>query len=216
MRTRRVHFIQFREKSKKFRFSQKTLMRDKNIQMTKKSKVTADIICTIRKHARAKKITLSVKDGNRVLVTIPKWVSYRAGKKFADKNKAWIKKKLAEARKITKKSILEKGTREDYKKNKERARKLVQRKLKRFNKHYKFKIGRIAIRNQRTRWGSCSEKNNLNFNWRIVLLKDEQVNYLVVHEMCHLGQMNHSKKYWDLVGETIPNHREIAKQLRGL
>ncbi|MEA2007037.1 MAG: M48 family metallopeptidase [Patescibacteria group bacterium] len=182
--------------------------------MEKKSKIATGIICTIRKHARTKKITLSVKDGNRVLVTIPKWVSYKAGKKFANKHKVWIKKKLAEARKITKKSILEKGTIEDYKRSKEKARKLVTMKLEKFNKYYKFKIGRIAIRNQRTRWGSCSEKKNLNFNWRIVLLNDEQVNYLIVHELCHLGQMNHSKKYWELVGETIPNYREIAKQLR--
>ncbi len=174
------------------------------------------IICMIRKHARAKKITLTVKDGNRVLVTVPRWVSYRAGKKFASKHKAWIKKKLTEARKITKKSILEKGTTQDYKKHKEEARKLVKEKIEKFNKYYKFKIGRIAIRNQKTRWGSCSEKKNLNFNWRIVLLKDNQVEYLVVHELCHLGQMNHSKKYWMLVGETIPNHKEIAKQLRVL
>lgn len=174
------------------------------------------IVCTIRKHARAKKITLSVKDGSRVLVTVPKWVSYRAGKKFASKHKDWISKKLAEGKKMTKKSIFEKGTIEDYKKNKEKARELVTRKIEKFNNHYGFKVGRIAIRNQRTRWGSCSEKRNLNFNWRIVLLNDKQVDYLVVHELCHLGQLNHSKKYWDLVAQTIPNYRLLAKQVRVL
>lgn len=174
------------------------------------------IICTIRKHARAKKITLSVREGNRVTVTVPKRVSYKTGKKFANKHKAWIKQKLRQAGKITKKSILEKGTIQDYKRNKAQARKLVELKIERFNKHYNFRFKRIAIRNQRTRWGSCSENKNLNFNYRIIFLKEKHANYLVVHELCHLGQMNHSKRFWDLVAQTIPNYRQIAKEVRGL
>lgn len=97
---------------------------------------------------------------------------------------------------------------------KEMARARVSERLLYFNQHYKFKYGRISIRNQTTRWGSCSSKGNLNFNYRIATLPDDLVDYIVVHELCHRGQFNHSKKFWDLVGETIPDHENLQKQLR--
>ncbi len=174
------------------------------------------VICTIRKHSSAKKITLSVRDGGRVTVTIPKRVSYKTGKKFANKHRTWIKQKLRQAKRITRKSILEKGTIRDYKKNKARARELVESKIEKFNKRYNFHFKRISIRNQRTRWGSCSTNKNLNFNYRIIFLKEKHVNYLVVHELCHLGQMNHSRQFWALVAKEIPDYKQLAKEVRAL
>ncbi len=101
-----------------------------------------------------------------------------------------------------------------YLEQKEDARKLVLERLEYWNKHYNFKYGRVSIRNQRSRWGSCSSKGNLNFNFRIVTLPIHLVDYLIVHELCHLGQMNHSQKFWDLVGETLPNYIELSQELR--
>jgi len=96
----------------------------------------------------------------------------------------------------------------------EHARQLVENRLSHINKIYKFKINRVAIKNQKTRWGSCSSKGNLNFNYKIIYLKPALADYLIVHELCHLGQMNHSKKFWALVEKTIPDYRRINKELR--
>ncbi len=76
--------------------------------------------------------------------------------------------------------------------------------------------GRIAIRNQRTRWGSCSSKGNLNFNYRIVFLPIELVDYIVVHELCHLLEFNHSSVFWGHVGRVLPNYPLHRAALRSI
>jgi predicted metal-dependent hydrolase len=97
---------------------------------------------------------------------------------------------------------------------KEMARTLVENRLSFFNKIYKFKINRVAIKNTTTRWGSCSSKKNLNFNYKIIYLRSDLANYLIVHELCHLSELNHSKKFWALVSQTIPNYAKINKELK--
>jgi predicted metal-dependent hydrolase len=99
-------------------------------------------------------------------------------------------------------------------KKREQAMNLVENKISHFNKFYNFQINRIVIKNQSSRWGSCSSKKNLNFSYKILYLRPELADYLVVHELCHLGQLNHSKKFWDLVKQTIPNYVELNKELR--
>ncbi|MBU1110417.1 M48 family metallopeptidase [Patescibacteria group bacterium] len=102
----------------------------------------------------------------------------------------------------------------DYKEKKEIARKLVKEKVERFNSFYAFKFGRISIRNQRTRWGSCSSKKNLNFNYRIIYLPERLADYIIIHELCHLKELNHTKKFWALVSKTFPDYKSINKELR--
>jgi predicted metal-dependent hydrolase len=97
---------------------------------------------------------------------------------------------------------------------KEQARIFVENRISYFNKIYNFKINRIAIKNTSTRWGSCSSKRNLNFNYKIIYLKPYLADYLIVHELCHLGELNHSKKFWTLVRQTIPEYAKINKELR--
>ena len=99
-------------------------------------------------------------------------------------------------------------------KKRERALVLVENRISHFNRAYKFKINRIVIKNQSTRWGSCSSKGNLNFNYKIIYLKPELADYLIVHELCHLGQLNHSKKFWALVSKAIPDYAKINKELK--
>lgn len=104
-----------------------------------------------------------------------------------------------------------------YYRHKEQARMLVHQKLEHWNKFYNFSYQRVAIRNQRTRWGSCSSKGNLNFNYRIVFLPEPLQDYLIVHELCHLQEFNHSRAFWDLVEQTIPEyrkHRLLMKKYR--
>lgn len=73
---------------------------------------------------------------------------------------------------------------------------------------------RISIRDQRTRWGSCSLKGNLNFNWKLVLLPEELADYVIVHELCHRIYMNHSSDFWKLVERELPDYRQRRKALK--
>jgi predicted metal-dependent hydrolase len=94
------------------------------------------------------------------------------------------------------------------------ALRIVKEHIAELNAHYGFSYNRIAIRDQRTRWGSCSSKRNLNFNYRIVHLPHELARYLVAHELCHLAQMNHGIQFWSLVEETVPDYRRLRAELR--
>jgi len=107
-------------------------------------------------------------------------------------------------------------TTKDYIRHKELARKLVHDRLGFYNRIYGFKVNRVAIRNQKSRWGSCSTKGNLNFNYRIVKLPLELVDFVIVHELCHLEEFNHSRQFWSLVEKSIPDYKFRHKQLRAI
>lgn len=101
-----------------------------------------------------------------------------------------------------------------YAKYKELALEIAHRKMEEFNKVYNFKYNRISIKNQKTRWGSCSKSGNINFNYKIALLSDRLTDYIIVHELCHLGEFNHSKNFWNLVEKTIPDYEQRREELK--
>ena len=74
--------------------------------------------------------------------------------------------------------------------------------------------GRISIRGQKTRWGSCSSKGNLNYNYLLMLCPDDVIEYVVIHELCHRVYMNHSKRFWEKIEEFCPNYRQARKWLK--
>ena len=74
--------------------------------------------------------------------------------------------------------------------------------------------GRISIREQKTRWGSCSSKGNLSFNWRRSLAPEEVLDYVVVHELAHRREMNHSRAFYAIVGSVLPDYKQPKKWLR--
>ena len=98
--------------------------------------------------------------------------------------------------------------------HKEYARACIMRRLVHWHTIYGYTYGRVAIRNQSSRWGSCSRKGNLNFNYRIAFLSPELMDYVIVHELCHLKEFNHSQNFWDLVGQEIPEYKKIRNSLR--
>jgi len=73
---------------------------------------------------------------------------------------------------------------------------------------------RILIRGQKTRWGSCSRKKNLSFNWKLMMAPEPVVEYVIIHELIHLKEMNHSKRFWELVAQYCPGWREHKKWLK--
>lgn len=90
----------------------------------------------------------------------------------------------------------------------------MQARLMYFNQHYTLEWNRVAIRNQRRCWGSCSSQKNLNFSYKLLLLPSHLCDYIIVHELCHLQEMNHGPQFWSLVAETIPDYKERIKQLK--
>ncbi len=74
--------------------------------------------------------------------------------------------------------------------------------------------GRIIVREQKTRWGSCSSKHNINLNWKLIMMPEEILNYVVVHELAHLKQMNHSKAFWEEVEKVLPDYKKQKEWLK--
>lgn len=168
---------------------------------------------------RARRVKLTVYFDGNFVITAPKSANHKTIQNFILKKSDWIINKidyfknLAESAKKSGKIII-KGRKRDYLKNKEKARIFVENKINLFNKIYEFKINRISVKNQKTCWGSCSKKGNLNFNYKIIFLPDKFADYIVAHEVCHLKELNHSKNFWDLVKIAVPNCLETKKELR--
>ncbi len=108
-------------------------------------------------------------------------------------------------RKITEKEITE---------LKKQAKKYIPGRVAHYAEQMQVDYGRIAIRCQKTRWGSCSQKGNLNFNCLLMELPPEIIDYVVVHELCHRLQMNHSGKFWAEVEKVLPDYRERRRWLK--
>ncbi len=94
------------------------------------------------------------------------------------------------------------------------ARVAIPGRVAELNSEGRFRYGRVSIRNQRTRWGSCSRKGTLSFNWRLLLRPAGVMDYLIYHEFAHLEQMNHSPKFWMVVEEICPSYREFEAWLK--
>ena len=96
----------------------------------------------------------------------------------------------------------------------ESARKIFKRKTAAYARKMGVTYGRITIREQKTRWGSCSSAGNLNYNWRLIFAPEEIVDYIVVHELAHRLEMNHSKAFYNIVESVLPDYRKAQKWLR--
>jgi len=106
------------------------------------------------------------------------------------------------------------GDPREYRRLKEDARMFVHKRLQVLNHHYGFAYKRVAIRNSSSRWGSCSQKGNLNFHYRLLQLPLELADYIIVHELCHLAELNHSDRFWSRVAEVVPDWKRHRKALR--
>lgn len=101
-----------------------------------------------------------------------------------------------------------------YLAHREVARALITDRVSHYATKYGFAYGRIAIKDQKRCWGSCSTKNNLNFNYKLIFLPTELLDYIVVHELCHLRHFHHRAEFWEEVGKIIPDYKDRVLQLR--
>ena len=95
-----------------------------------------------------------------------------------------------------------------------KAGEIIKGRIEAIGRSMGLEYGRVFIKDQKTLWASCSGKRNLNFNWRLAAAPPEILDYVVIHELCHLREMNHSKKFWTLVGGACPDYKARKKWLR--
>ena len=173
----------------------------------------------IQKSARARNLRITIKADGTVTVTIPERLSLRAAETFVRQKESWIEKNIL---KIKKRNLIAggvsvpKGTAKDLKEKKEQALALVRTRLQHFNTTYGFSWNNLSVKNTSSRWGSCSKRKNLSFSYRIIYLPEVLADYLIVHELCHIDEFNHSSNFWKLVEKTIPNYKKLRTQLRGI
>jgi predicted metal-dependent hydrolase len=171
---------------------------------------------TVRKHRLAKRLKIAISCDGNCRVTLPWRMSMWDAEKFIQQNSQWVLDKMKTMKKIGGNSLFSRHNKKEYLKLREYARDFVAKRLEKYGEFYGFEYKKVAIRNQKTRWGSCSSKSNLNFNYKIVLLPERHADYIIVHELCHLKEFNHSRVFWNLVSQTIPEYKKIIKQLKVL
>lgn len=168
------------------------------------------IAYTIKKRNRQRQINFIVHQDGTLVVTAPKICTQKIIIREIQKNKKWIIKHIG--------NKLQYVTVDTCVVNhmKKAVKPIIEAKLLQFNSYYNFTYNRVTIRHQKTRWGSCSSDGNLNFNCKLMCLSNELREYVIAHELCHLEEMNHSKQFWRLVEKTIPNYKELRRELKNL
>lgn len=175
-------------------------IKDKNIEYTLKTS------------QRARRMRLAIYCNGDFIVTKPRGLGNGVVERFIIKKSDWIIKKISHFKGLKGNFYGDNSLR--YIEHKKEAEIFIKNKVEKINKFYKFKYNRVSVKNQKTCWGSCSGKGNLNFNYKILFLPEEMADYVVTHELCHLKELNHSHRFWALVAQTIPNYLEIRKELR--
>ncbi|MFA5131039.1 MAG: M48 family metallopeptidase [Patescibacteria group bacterium] len=161
----------------------------------------------------AKHLRLAVYVNGELVVTQPRFVSAKVVENFILSQAEWILKKINKSN-GSELGLLNRLTRRDYLRDRAAARELISARLKYYNSIYHYDYARLTIRNQKTRWGSCSKQGNLSFNFRLFYLPARLRDYVIVHELCHLKEFNHSAEFWRLVAKTVPNFKNLRKELR--
>lgn len=169
---------------------------------------------TLKVSRRAKRMRLAIYCDGNFVVTAPRGTDLNIIEKFILDKSKWIIDKL-DYFKSFKNRVFIKTKRADFLKYREEARLLAESRIQFFNTLHEFRFNRINIKNQKTRWGSCSRKGNINLNYKIALLPGHIADYIVAHELCHLVEFNHSKKFWDFLKKLIPDYLKIRKELKG-
>ena len=169
-----------------------------------------------------KTIAIQINQDFSVTVRAPRYASDREIRKILREKSDWIEKHLEQMKKQRARyeaqredRMADQLTDTDIRALADKAMEYIPRRVRYFSEIAGVNYGRITIRNQKTRWGSCSTKGNLNFNCLLMLTPPEVIDYVVVHELCHRLEMNHSKAFWSQVERVLPDYKAARRWLKG-
>lgn len=162
-----------------------------------------------------KSISIEIRPDCSICIRAPYRMTSAEIRSFLQEKNEWIMKHLEAMKEKQKElSAVEPLSMKEIQKLADQALEVIPPKTAHYAKLLNVSYGRITIRKQKTRWGSCSSKGNLNFNCLLMLAPDEVVDYVVVHELCHRIEMNHSRAFWNLVESILPDYRAQQKWLK--
>jgi len=161
--------------------------------------------------ARARRILITVRPGRGVRVAIPRRATMDSAVQFVRTKRRWLKKHLASIREYEQ----QKKTFSDafLSIDKAKARRQIIARLHALAERYGFKFSKVSIRNQKTRWGSCSARGNISLNIKLVALPQELSDYVLLHELVHIKVHNHSRKFWQELDKYVGDGKTRAKKL---
>lgn len=168
----------------------------------------------IRRHPRARHMRLRVRADASLVVTAPPTVSEKAIHRFVHTHTSWVTetRQALEAKRapwIVPPSV----SQQSFAACRSRALQFVRDRLVHYNAFYQFSYTGVSVKEMTSRWGSCSSEGRMSFHYRLLFLPLELADYVIVHELCHLAELNHSPAFWTLVEKTTPTYRACKHQL---
>ena len=166
------------------------------------------------RHPRARRYVIRVADDGCVRVTVPRWGSKRDAAAFAEQQRPWIEKQQRRIERRRAHARAHPLPQEIEHELRHRATRELPRRLLELAARHGVMVTRVSIRDQRSRWGSCSRSGHVCLNWRLVQLPDFVRDYVMLHELMHLRRMDHSPKFWKLVAQVCPDFEAARAYLR--
>ena len=161
---------------------------------------------------RAKHVNISMKPFKGVRVAVPNGLSFKKAEEFVHTKIDWIQRHLVRMKQYEEESQLASDTSVDI--DRSRAKRKLTRRLKYLALKHGFIYNRVFTRNQKTRWGSCSHKNNISLNMKIIRLPEELMDYVILHELTHTRVKDHSSNFWVKLNSLVENGEGMASRLR--
>lgn len=188
-----------------------------NITLTLSSEgFTYNLPATLIKSNR-RSIGITVKPGGEIVVRAPRLMSNSAILSFALEKESWIIKTYLKQSKIQPAHAYEEKSSQTLaleKRYRDAAKDYIPKRVEYYHSYTGGNYTKITIRDQKTRWGSCSSNGTLSFSFRLMMAPPRVLDYVVVHELCHLTYMNHSKEFWNMVENILPDYKEHRKWLK--
>jgi predicted metal-dependent hydrolase len=166
----------------------------------------------LERSSKARRLILTVRPFRTTRVAVPRGVTFQEAESFAVSRKGWIVKHLKEIRHIE--QIYMEREKQGCQIDRQHAIKALTSRTEELASLHGFTFSRVTVRNQKTRWGSCSSANNISLNMKLLLLPEELRDFIILHELVHTRVKNHSRKFWDELLQVEPLAREYTMQIK--
>lgn len=167
---------------------------------------------TLKKNARSRRLSLTVKSPREVVVTLPFMVTYRMGLAFLDSKEEWVTR--TQGRLMEKIGAAHTASPEEIEELRRLAKAELPQRLSELAREHGFAYSGVRIKHNSSNWGSCSRKGNINLNLNLMRVPEELREYVMLHELCHLRHPNHGAQFHSLLESLCPDHRRKERELR--